>query len=305
MNSKVKVTLISSITAIITTIVGFLGGMQITNSRINNQVTTIIGDNNNIEVNNIEELVRDYQKLQNENESLRGQNTAYYDELTKLQEKTDLKSNEYENNVKQMSDEIDRLKKEIEEYPDIQFKDLALSVDGNSIPINTLNSSAIINNQTYYSADLLNSILPKNTNITIRDGTMYMGKIIKDKASLLDQWIVDRNNVDVNINAVDSYGNTHANVLCLYYNSYIIFNLNGEYSNIRFSLAISEKAEINRNGTITIKADDKVVYISPKLTKTTQPFDVVDIPINNCMLLTIEYDVNNNYCIFSDAVVYN
>ena len=60
-------------------------------------------------------------------------------------------------------------------------------------------------------------------------------------------------------------------------------------------------------GIFTIKADDVVIYTSPTLIKTTNPYEI-DIPINNCSLLTFEYDTKGQYefdCVISDAVVYN
>ena len=58
---------------------------------------------------------------------------------------------------------------------------------------------------------------------------------------------------------------------------------------------------------ITIKADDDVVYTSPSLNKKTEAYTEIDVPINNCKLITIEYSTDSwsNDCILSDVIVYN
>lgn len=49
------------------------------------------------------------------------------------------------------------------------------------------------------------------------------------------------------------------------------------------------------------------MYQSPPMTKLTSPFSEVGIPIDNCSLLTIEfnYEYSRGKCIMSDLVIYN
>lgn len=69
---------------------------------------------------------------------------------------------------------------------------------------------------------------------------------------------------------------------------------------------VNENSDIDRSGVITIKADDVIVYTSPSLNKKTEPFAEASIPIQNCTLLTIEYNGDySNPCIISDAAVFN
>ncbi len=53
------------------------------------------------------------------------------------------------------------------DIPSIQFKSIGLSINGDRIPINTIDSSAIINNRTYYSEEFVNNIVTNNNNISI------------------------------------------------------------------------------------------------------------------------------------------
>lgn len=208
--------------------------------------------------------------------------------------------------IESLNSQINELTNGLSDVPDVQFRNIELSIDGNSIPINSTNSSVIINNRTYYADDFINNILTSNTNVTIQDNTMYIGKIIKEKASLLDQWVIENHGVNVNKNKTDSYGKTHTNTLFFDNGNYIIYSLNEEYSLLKLNIAISEDASLDQSSVLIIKADGNVVYTSQELTKTTQAFDVFDIPINNCSLLTIEYSGDwSNRCILSDIVVYN
>lgn len=311
---KIILKLIGKFAAIILALIGaFAGGSVFYSIHTNNKIISVIGDNNDVTINNVSDFIEEYQNLKKVNKVIRSQNDEYYEELEKLHNEAESSAGKYNeetdrlnSQIEQLNGVIEDLNKEINEFPDIQFKDLALSIDGDNIPLNTAQSSVVINNKTFYSYDFIENILDPDANVLVQDGVMYIGKIIADKASLLDQWIVDNRYVDINQNVVDSYGNTHIDSLCLTnYSSRIIYNLGEKYSMIRFNMAIQENAVMNINGILTIKADNEVVYTSPQLTKTTKPLEAVDIPINNCSLLTIEYNANYNNCILSDIIVYN
>lgn len=314
MSKEIKAALITGLLGIVASIIAaFIANnvgknqeQQITLDTINSQISIINGDNNAVTINSIDDFIKDYQNLQAENKSLRLQNTQYFDELTKARNDSEANSNALDDKIEQLNNEINQLNKEINLFPSIQFRNLSLSIDGNAIPINTSNSSVIVNNRTYYADDFINNILDSNTNVSILDGTMYIGKIIKEKTNLIGQWVVNNSSVSEGRNWVDSYGNTHTNSLCFLDDGYIIYNLNEEYSLLKFNLSISENANLKRTGILVVKADGEIVYTSPELTKTTKPFDVIDVPINNCTLLTIEYSTEMyNRCIMSDIEIYN
>lgn len=252
-------------------------------------VISVIGDGNEVTVNDIRNMVDEYIQLKQEKKT-------YTDQISKNL-----------NDLEVANDRIKELEQQLANIPNMQFKNVGLAIEGDVIPINTIDSSVIINNRTYYSDDFINSIVQDNMNISLQDDVMYIGKIIKNKANLLDQWEFDTEYVRSYDNGTDSYGNMYSNVL--YFpssHSYITYNLNREYSLMKFKLAISEYASMDKTGTLTIKADDEVVYTSPALTRTTEAFEVMDVPINNCLLLTIEYNaVEDNDCFIFDAEIYN
>lgn len=169
-----------------------------------------------------------------------------------------------------------------------------------------------IDGREYFSKEITQKLIPDDQNMTIKDDTLFIGKVIADKANLSSQRVVDSfiyDNVD---NIVDSYGNIHTNTLCFNpscYNSrdaYVIFNLDDKFNYLDMPISISENTEANSHGILIIKADDNVVYTSDQLVLTTKPFSLKSIPINKCSLLTINYNYNGfNQCIISDAIVYN
>ena len=137
--------------------------------------------------------------------------------------------------------------------------------------------------------------------------------MIADKASLFDQNILDQSNFVMENSMLDSYGNSYLNALRIRASytgdKYIIYSLNNQYSFLRMTIAIRDNANIDSNGILVIKADDTVIYTSNDLNKSMQPF-IIDVPINNCNLLTMEYSPKNKSfdsidCIISDAIVYN
>lgn len=298
--------------AIITGIIGFAGtitaanmgkdqGEQETINQLNSQIANVNGDNNTVTVNSVDDLISEYSELVSENKSLVSQNTKYYDELEEAKNKIE----EYEN---QSDTKVQELEQQINDMPDVQFRDMGLSVNGEVIPINSTDSSVVINNRTYYSDEFVKSLVDSNNNITIQDNTLYIGRIIKEKSSLLNEWILNKSYVYYEDSVTDSYGNMHTNALRFSERtSSVIYNLNGEYSLLKCDIAIRDNSDMDRTGIITIKADDTVVYTSQELTKTTEPFSKEDIPINNCKLLTIEYNADSNYnqCIMDNITVYN
>ena len=307
MNKTILAALIGAVATISAAIIGLNAGKSSEQKNIQNEINevmgdmvNIIGDDNEVTINDIKDLVEDYQNLQKQNKSLTDQNIKYFDELTEASNKIQ----DYEN---QSNTRVQELEQQLNESPDVQFKDIGLSVDGENIPINSTKSSAIINNRTYYSDEFVKSLISSKYSISIQDDTMYIGKIIKEKSYLSDEWVLDSTGVGYENNLTDSYGNIHTNAL-RFYNSKcsIIYNLNSEYSLLKCNISIRDNAYLNQTGVITIKADDTVVYTSSALTKTTEPFGEEDIPINNCSLLTIEYTTNgSNQCIMDNIVVYN
>lgn len=303
--------------AIITGVIGIIGtviathmaknqGEQETINQLNSQMANVSGDNNTVTINSVDDLINEYSALTSENKSLVSQNTKYYDEL----EEAKGKIKEYENNS---NSKVQELEQQLNDKPDVQFKNLGLSIAGDIIPINSNESSVIVNNRTYYADEFINSIInskivDENISLTIQDDIVYLGKIIKEKSQLLDQWVFDHSYVQTYDNITDSYGKMHTNSLVFKNSSncYITYNLNREFSFIKFNLFVCDDASNNRIGTLTIKADDEIVYTSPELTKTTEKVEEIDIPIKMCSLLTIEYNsTGGNNCIMSNIEIYN
>lgn len=222
-------------------------------------------------------------------------------------------SDEYKQLEKENADlrnQLEELESNNADIPTIEYKDLELSIEGEDIPINKSKSMIIVDGKEYVSKEIVDALIPENQNVTINDGTMYVGKVISDKANLFDQYIMDQRNFYMIDTITDSYNNNYSNVLYARTSytgeKYIIYTLNRKYSSLKFTISIRDDAKVNDTGILTIKADDTVVYTSKTLDKKTEPFTEMDIPINNCNLLTIEYSPDYFIdCIISDAIVYN
>lgn len=300
--TSIIVAVIGLIATIVAAVLGNIHGTSQQNQYIQSQIANVDGDNNTVNINDVDDLVNEYNRLTSENKSLVSQNAEYFDDLKEEKERVE----ELENNTDSRIIELEQL---LKDKPDVQFKNIGLAIEGEDIPINSTNSLVIINNRTYYSDEFVKNLISSDTNMTIQNDIMYIGKIIKEKSYLSDEWIFDRSGVDLESSLTDSYGNVHTNALEFYStSSSITYSLSNEYSLLKCNLSISKNANVDSTGIITIKADDVIIYTSPVLTKTTKPFNVEDIPINNCSLLTIQYNTdyyNNNVCIMSDIIIYN
>lgn len=283
---------------------------------------TIAGDNatiNNTTENNEDQIITKVEPVttittdkstnNNTDNSTSDSTTIDDTEYRQLQEE----NQQLKNEKSELENEIKRLEAQISDMPIIESKDMGLSIDGKDIPINQNASIMIIDGRKYYSEEIIESIMPDDKKITIDDNnsTLFIGKIITEKSSLFDEVTVYSENIARANTIKDSYGNLCTNVLYPQnYHSHIIFNLNSQFSFLKLKLAVKENG--NSDAIVTIKADDAVVYTSPSLGITTKPFDVIDIPLNGCSLLTIEIDSGMNGgmgkgfdCIISDPIVYN
>lgn len=285
MNTKYKVNIVIAILGVIGTVLAAIIGVRWGKSNI----TVVVQlDGHNIILNDDE-----VQQMALENEELKN------------------KISDYETKIEILESGSKNLMDESSNENTIEFRDLGFYINGEEQIINKNNSFAVIDGNEYYSRAFIDNLLPENTNITIKGEDVFIGKIIADKESLFNQVVMDQYRCGIQNSATDSYGNTYSNILFMQTeytqnSDYIIYVLDGKYSFLKFSASIRDTAELGKKGIITIKADEQVVYTSDILNKQTKLFTESDIPINNCTLLTIEYNSEGlNGCIISDAVVYN
>lgn len=293
MNEKNKTKIIVAVIGLVGTIVGAIGGHVYAQNQqsqyIKSQLVNIEGNNNSVVINDVDDLVKEYNKVLGRNETLEEQNTSYFNDLA------------------QTKDKLKFLEEQLGDIPQISYKSLDLVIDAQNIFINKTNSMVTIDGKDYFSREITENLLPDGKNLTIKDETIFVGTVVTDKANLTSKKIMSSSNCTVGESATDSYGNTYSNTLHFDYKGHIIYVLDGKYSLLKFVIAISEKANMGETGIITIKADENIIYTSPSLNKTTEAFVEINVPINNCKLLTIEYDTVswNNHCIMSDIIVYN
>lgn len=270
------------ITGICTIVAGAIGGAYVQNSYINSQIANVKGNNNTVNINNVDDLINRYKELELQNSA----NLQNYDKVSK---------------------ENEELKKQQTNSPVTQLKNLGLFVNGEEINVNKNNSYAIINGTDYFSKDFLLQLIDKNSSINIKDDNLYIGRIVAETASLFEQRVISNSGAKSEENVTDAYGNVHAKVVKFDSNAQVIFNLNQQYTFLKFKVAIHENSNINREGIITISADGKLVYTTPKLEKvSTKELITPEININNCS--TLEIKCASDYdCIplIYDATIYN
>lgn len=295
MNKTIKAALI---TGIATIIAGFIGGMGYGKSseqkNIQNEIQSVMGNvinvtgnDNQVTINSIKDLVDEYQRLQSQNQSLLEQNTKYFRDLTEA------------------NYQVNALQSKTNDLPEIKFNNLSLLIDVQDIPINKNNSMVTIDGRDYFSREIMESLIPDGQNFTIKDDTLFIGKVIADTANLFDQWISDQSAYcKMGKTIKDSYGNLYSDCLLLLCSD-ITFNTQGKYSFLKCDIAMSEKSS---SGVLIIEADRNLVY-SIELNKLSEPITEIKIPIKNCKLLRFSYNTNSavseNGCIIANATLYN
>ena len=230
--------------------------------------------------------------LKQDNSTLKQQNEQYSSDYT---EKKEL--NEF-------------LKSQVSGSPDLLFESLGLSIDGKKIPVDTNNSIVNINSREYWSREIVIKLLPETEFYSKEDGNINVGRVLADKTNLFGLYVNSKNSGVLDNGVVkESFNNSHANAFINNgHNSDITFVLDGKYSKLKISAAIREGCRDSQTASFTVKTDaGEVVYSSPAMNVKTEPYEVTDIPINNCNLLTIECSADDSdwNLILYDAVVYN
>lgn len=88
---------------------------------------------------------------------------------------------------------------------------------------------------------------------------------------------------------VDNYGNSYTEGVYFVGDGTAEYLLNMKYSKLKGTLYIPKGEDSPHNGQVKVIADDKVIYTSPVMNKTSQPIHF-DINIKGCNHLKIEFD---------------
>lgn len=318
MNVKIVKALIKAVTAIAVAAIGIFAGIKIEQKSVQTQfkevmgdAINVVGDGNEITINDIGTLTQNYIQLQSDYESLNQQKDSLVEQSTKYFNDLANANKTIEELNSGLNSEIDNLKSQLDSAPVLNYRDLALSIDVDNIPINISNSMVTIDGRDYFSREIVENLVPDDKSITIKDGTIFVGNVTTEKANLFEQKVYERSGIDIIDTITDFYGNNYSNVLCIdsnyYYTRYITYYVGNNFSYLKLSVSIRGNADPNSTGILTIKADDTVIYTSESLSKKTKKYDILDLAINNCEFVTIQYtsSTSNIDCIISDAVIYN
>lgn len=141
--------------------------------------------------------------------------------------------------------------------------------------------------------------------MTVKDGMLYIGKIIKEKTNSFDCPVIQQANYTSFYDSIkDTYGNAYGNALVFEYSDrFVSSNVGRNYSYFKCTVAMQEK--YSGNGELQIKTDDNVIYTSSEIINMTEPFEV-DIPINQASTISIgTIDDSTSRIFISNAFLYN
>ncbi len=286
----VVVAVIGLIGTISAAIIGAVWGRNNVNIIVQQDGKEITLDNNGVKV------------MASENEDLKIKITDYEAQIENLKDEKE----SLEKNNTELKSELNAAKGTLDEVPIVEFKNYGLSIEGEEKTINKDRSFASINGRRYFSQDFVDNLLPDNKSAIEKDDMIYVGRIIKEKANLLDMQIIDQtNDVVIETNIKDTYGNIHNKALVLrYIDKSATFNSNRNYSNLKFKMGVVDKEK--GGGIIQIESEQGIIFTSDKITSTTEPTEF-DIPINQASRITIKVlgDDNRQFIMFTDAVLYN
>ena len=316
MNKAILAAMIGAGATIAAAVIGVYTGRAYEQNSVQNQIeevlgnnVNVIGDGNDIVINDATTLAHEYMKMQSDYDQLQSQNNYLVGENSNLYSELDKKKKKIEENETESNKVIEDLMTQINNFPIIDFKNLSLCIDVDDVSINTNKSVVTIDGRDYFSREIVEKIITDKQNLTIKNDTIFIGQVVAEKAKLTDQWLMGNLRCSIKDSSVDSHGNTHTDCIVLgnsnYYNSSEIkYSVGGKYDSINGTISVASESGMYNKGTITIKADNEVIY-SEQLDKDFQPYPI-DKPINNCKIIDISYNGNADFfIIFSDVTLYN
>lgn len=316
MNKTVLAAIIGAGATITAAVIGVYAGRAYEQNIVQNQIeevlgnnVNVVGDGNNIVINDATTLAHEYMKMQSDYDELQSQNNYLVGENTNLSKALDKSSQEIKENQTESNIEIEDLKAQINNFPVVDFKNLALCIDVDDVSINTNKSAVSIDGRDYFSREIVEKLITEEQNLTIKNDTIFIGQVVAEKAKLTDQWLMGNLRCSIEDSLVDSHGNTHTDCIVLgnrnyYDSSEIKYSVGGKYDSINGIISVASESGMYNKGTITIKADDEVIY-SEQLDKDFQPYPL-ERAINNCEIIDISYSGNTGFfIIFSDVTLYN
>lgn len=319
MDRTVRVALIGAGATIVAAIIGVYTGKTYEQSIVQKQIENVLGDNinvtgegNNVVINNVTALAQDYVKSQEDYDELQGENESLVEQNNVLSNKLNVLEKKFEENGREADNEIENLKTQINNFPVYTFKDLALCIGVHDVNINTDKSFVNIDGRDYFSREIIEKVIPNDNSLVVKNGTIYIGQVISEKANLFDQYIKSSLRCAFEDSVQDSYGYTHTNCLCFvdegfygYGNSAIEFSLQNKYSIFDCKLFVYGNYTSDKYATITVKADEEVIKII-EVTDDTETIAIEGLIINKCSKLSISKSGSEYFgCAIYDAIIYN
>ena len=160
----------------------------------------------------------------------------------------------------------------------------------------------------------ISNIAGDNNQVIVNNGNIDDGKQnSNDDSQEAEVYLVTQSIVEItdlttnNAEVIDSSGVLRKNAIHFgtWNHNSITYDLDKKYDTLKCIISLY-KNDIVGSTTLTIKADNEIVYTS-KLGQNTEPIEDVIIPLDNCKYLNISSDTEDLYfsVIISNAVVYN
>lgn len=181
---------------------------------------------------------------------------------------------------------------------DVVTGGIKIVVDGQRVVPKDANGNTvepfIYNGTTYLPVRAVATALGKEVYWDGPNYTVYLGKmngtLQYPSAYLTDLTSINEKHWNAYTSQlVDNYGNSYTNAINnIYGHSKFEYLLNMKYSRFRGTLYIPQGEKYDDEITLKIIADGKVIYTSPKMTKTSAPVPI-DVNITGCNNLKIEF----------------
>ncbi len=163
------------------------------------------------------------------------------------------------------------------------------ATDGNGKHVEPL----IYNGTTYLPVRAIANALGKAVYWDGENYTVYLGNMdgkLQYPTLRMDQATdIGSDKLRLSESLTDNYGNTYSYAYHCWYSAKSEFLLNSKYSRVKGTVYIPKGIDNERSSVLTISCDDKIIFTSPEMTKTSRPIDF-DLSIKGCN----DFKINTN-----------
>lgn len=294
-NKTILASIIGAVATILAAIIGSVAGRGIEKNNIQNEIQEVLGNNvniigndNSVAVNDIDELIKEYLYLKEKNEEIKNNNEFLTTENRKIFD-----------NLNEANKKIEGLQNEVTNKYNVDFQNLNLIINGIESDYN--DKAVVIDGETFYSLGFLKFIVD-NEEVSSNNKRIFIGDVQSEEqmpVSLFDYKLFTNHWMKKISNLEDNFGNIYEKAYSIrafnhsfnealdHVNEY---HIDQKYTKFTFDLIYPKDASQNYDYELDIFGDDNFL----KTIAIDRKTEIVHVEIDIQGVKFLQIDVRCN-----------